>query len=98
MENLFILVGGYPQTYHGEILQKAINNKIVEVISNPTKDDLREFGYMELVHAVNIPEYDPEVQMLETSYEIKGNKIYETVKLIDIPNIRERIINNEKEE
>lgn len=84
MIDLFLLTNNRLQKYNGGILKRSIDNKIVKVISNPTEDDLRDFGYMELVLEKNIPEYDPETQMIETSYEIKEGKIYENLKVIDI--------------
>lgn len=84
MTDLFLLTDNRLQKYNGGILKRLIDDKIVKVISNPTEDDLRDFGYMELVLEENIPEYDPETQMIETSYEIREGKIYENLKVVDI--------------
>lgn len=82
MIDMYILVNGEPQRYNGEILKRLVGSKVVKVISNPTEDDLREFGYMELV-PTETPEYDWEVQELETSYEIVDGKIYERIEVVD---------------
>lgn len=80
--DMYILVNGEPQRYNGEILKRLVGDKVVKVISNPTEDNLKEFGYMELV-PTETPEYDWEVQELETSYEIVDGKIYERIEVVD---------------
>ena len=80
--DMYILVNGEPQRYNGEILKRLVGDKVVKVISNPTEDDLREFGYMELVPA-ETPEYDWEIQELKTSYEIVDGKICERIEVVD---------------
>lgn len=82
MIDMYILVNGEPQRYNGEILKRLVGSKVVKVISNPTEDDLREFGYMELVPA-ETPEYNWETQELKTSYEIVDGKIYERIEVVD---------------
>lgn len=82
--NLYILIDkNYVQKYNGEILKRSVGNKIVKIISNPTEEDLREFGYMELVLQNDLPEYDAGIQELKTSYEIRDNKIYEVITVVD---------------
>ena len=88
MKNLFMLVDGSPQRYNGEILKRVVGDKVVKVISNPTEDDLKEFGYMELITS-DIPDYNENVQTLTASYTIENNSIYETFKVIDIPELEE---------
>ena len=84
MKDLFTIINGKLQKYNGEILKRSVGNIIVKVISNPTEKDLKEFGYMEFVPHDGVPEYDPQTEILNTSYEIKDGKIYENLKIIDI--------------
>lgn len=85
MKDLYILVSETEiQSYDNEILTRSVGDKIVKVISNPTEEDLKEFGYMELVLEENTPEYNPENQTLETRYEIRDGKIYQVLKVIDV--------------
>lgn len=71
------------EKYNGEILKRYVGNKLVKVISNPTDDDLKEFGYMELVEGT-APEYDAETQYISKSYYVQDGKIYETCSVEDI--------------
>ena len=68
--------------YNGEILKRYVGNKLVKAISNPTDEDLKEFGYMELVKS-EVPEYEEETQYLEYSYYVENDKIYEKCKVKD---------------
>ena len=69
-------------TYNGEILKRFVGNKLVKAISNPTDEDLKEFGYMELVKS-EVPEYEEETQYLEYSYYVENDKIYEKCEVKD---------------
>ena len=71
------------EPYNGEILKRYVGNKLVKAIANPTEQDLKEFGYMELVKS-EIPEYEEETQYLEYSYYIENDKIYEKCEVKDI--------------
>lgn len=71
------------EKYNGEILKRYVGNKLVKVISNPTDDDLKEFGYMELTEGTE-PEYDAETQYISKSYYIQDGKIYESCSVEDI--------------
>ena len=71
------------EKYNGEILKRYVGNKLVKVISNPTDDDLREFGYMELTEGTE-PEYDAETQYISKSYYVQDGKIYESCSVEDI--------------
>ena len=73
------------QGYNGEILKRFVGNKLVKTIANPTREDLKEFGYMELITS-GIPEYDAETQYISKSYYVQDGKIYETYSVCDIPN------------
>lgn len=96
MNDLYLLCGSTIRKYNGEILKRSINDRVVKVISNPTIEDLKEFGYMELIRNGIIPEHNPDTQIVETFYEIKNNKIYENFKISDIAeDINEAIIQQE---
>ena len=70
------------EPYNGEILRRYVGNKMVKAISNPTDEDLKEFGYMELVKS-EVPEYAEETQYLEYSYYVENDKIYEKCEVKD---------------
>lgn len=72
------------QGYQGEILKRYVGNKLVKTIANPTDDDLKEFGYMELVKAED-PTYDTETQYLVRKYRVEEEKIIEVYDVLDIP-------------
>lgn len=74
------------QKYNGEILKKYADNKLVKVISNPTEEDLREFGYMEVVET-EIPDYNIDTQVVMITYVVINGKIYEHYEVIDIENL-----------
>lgn len=74
------------EKYNGEILKRYVGNKLVKVISNPTDDDLKEFGYMELVEGT-APEYDAETQYIKKTYRVQDGKIYETCTAENIPEV-----------
>lgn len=95
MKDLYVLIDDSEiLKYNGEILKRVIDNKVVKVISNPTEDDLKEFGYMELVNEENIPEYDPNTQIIETFYKIKDDKIYQDYKIINNEDINDVELDN----
>lgn len=74
------------QAYNGEILKRYIGNRLVKTISNPTDEDLKEFGYKPLDDTAEIPEYDGVTQYVTVKYTDTAESIvkgYE-VKEIDI--------------
>lgn len=76
------------EPYNGEILRRYVGNKMVKAISNPTDEDLKEFGYMELVKS-EVPKYAEETQYLEYSYYVENDKIYEKCEVKDNTPIEE---------
>lgn len=72
------------EPYNGEILKRYVGNKMVNAISNPTDEDLKEFGYMELIEGVS-PEYDASTQYIETTYNVEDGMIHEVFEVKDIP-------------
>ena len=72
-------------SYEGEILKRYVGNRLVKVISNPTIEDLLEFGYKPLVEE-EIPTYDEETEYLEVSYIDEIDRI---VKHYEIKEIEE---------
>lgn len=71
------------QPYNGENLKRYVGDKLIQIIANPTDDELREFKYMSLVEETE-PEYDPETQYVEHTFSVKNNMIYETYEVKDI--------------
>ena len=74
------------EKYNGEILKWYVGNRLVKAISNPTHEDLKEFGYMELVEGIE-PEYDTETQYVVKSYYIQDGKIYEKYEVCQMSEI-----------
>ena len=71
------------EAYNGKILKRYVGDKLVKTIANPTKQDLKEFGYMKLIKS-EIPKYEEETQYLEYSYYVENDKIYEKCEVKDI--------------
>ena len=74
------------EKYNGEILKRYVGNRMVKAISNPTDDDLKEFGYMELIEDTE-PEYDTETQYISKSYYVQDGKIYDKYEVCQISEI-----------
>lgn len=74
------------EPYNGEILKRYVGNRLVKAISNPTDDDLKEFGYMELIEDTE-PEYDTETQYISKSYYVQDGKIYDKYEVCQISEI-----------
>lgn len=74
------------EKYNGEILKRFVGNRMVKAISNPTNEDLKEFGYMELVEGIE-PEYDTETQYVSKTYYVQDGKIYEIYSVEEINDI-----------
>lgn len=71
------------EPYNGEILKRYVGSKLVKVISNPTDEDLKEFGYMDLIED-EIPKYDEDTQFLSYEYQVKSGEIHKVSILNDI--------------
>lgn len=61
--------------YNGEVLKRFIGKRLVKTISNPTDEQLAEFGFLELVED-EIPEYDVDTQYLSYEYILQDGKIH----------------------
>ena len=70
--------------YKNEVLKRYIGKRLVKTIANPTNEDLKEFGYMEMVES-EMPTIDAETQYLSTEYEVVGDKIYCKYIIGDLP-------------
>lgn len=74
------------QGYNGEILKRYLGKKLIKTISNPTDDDLREFGYKPLDDTAEIPEYDGATQYVSVKYVDTADCIVKEYEIKDIPN------------
>ena len=70
--------------YNGEILKRYIGNKLVKVISNPTDEQLKEFGYKPLDDTAVMPEYDEATQYITVKYTDTPEKIIKEYTVYDI--------------
>ena len=71
------------EPYNGEILKRYVGNKLVKAISNPTDNDLKEFGYKELVES-EMPEFNSETQALNIKYKCTNAQIIKIYEITDI--------------
>lgn len=71
------------EPYNGEILKRYVGNKLVKAISNPTDEDLKEFGYKELVEN-KVPEFNSETQTLNIKYIYNDTQIIKTYEVVNI--------------
>ena len=72
------------EEYNGQPLKRFVGNRLIKVISNPTDNDLLEFGYMPLEENA-APEYDAGTQYLVGKYSVADGKIYKAYEVCDIP-------------
>lgn len=76
MTTLYLFKNKYEiVAYDGEILTMRVGDVITKTIKDPTEDQLREFGYMDLVETQRPDK--KEGFAIEGCYEIIGNKIEE---------------------
>lgn len=71
------------QAYDGEILKRYVGRRLVKTIANPTDEDLKEFGYMELVER-EMPDFDVKTQYLVPCYCVVDGKIDCVYAVVDI--------------
>lgn len=84
---MYIFIDEYTiEPYKGEILKRLVGNKIVKVISNPTEEDLIEFGYKLLDDTAEIPDYDAEHQSINIKYIDRTDKIIKNYEIVNIEN------------
>ena len=69
--------------YAGEVLTMRVGDTITKTIKNPTEEQLKEFGYMELVETQR-PE-EKEGFAIEAYYEVVGDKIEERYEYVPLP-------------
>lgn len=83
MNTLYLFKNKYEiAAYAGEILTMRVGDVITKTIKEPSEEQLREFGYMELVETQRPDK--KEGFAIEAYYEIIGNKIevrYEYIPL-----------------
>lgn len=73
------------QKYNGEVLKRYVGQKLVKTISNPSDEDLREFGYKPMDDTAEIPEYDETTQYVSVKYTDTADKIVKEYEVKDIP-------------
>ena len=61
--------------YNGEVLKRFIGKRLVKTISNPTDEQLAEFGFLELVED-DVPDYDIDTQCLSYEFVLQDGKIH----------------------
>lgn len=69
--------------YDGSPLRFYVGKKLIKQIFSPTEDELKDFGYKNLITAI-MPEYDAETQYLTKKYA-DGEDITETYEVREIP-------------
>lgn len=69
--------------YDGSPLRFYVGKKLIKQIFSPTEDELKDFGYKNLIMAI-MPEYDAETQYLSKKY-VDGENITETYEVREIP-------------
>lgn len=83
MTTLYLFKNKYEiVAYAGEILTMRVGDVITKTIKDPTEDQLREFGYMDLVETQRPDK--KEGFAIEGYYEIIGNKIEERYEYIPL--------------
>ena len=83
------------QGYNGEILKRYIGKKLVKIISNPTDEQLEEFGYKPLDDTAAMPEYDETTQYIAVKYTDTPEKIIKEYAVYDIE-IPEEVISEDE--
>lgn len=80
--------------YEGEVLKRYVGNRLIKAISNPTNEQLTEFGYKHLCDSP-IPTYDEKTQYIKTTY-VDGEEItvvHEVLNIKEIGDISEESAN-----
>lgn len=72
------------EAYNGEILKRYVGKKLVKAISNPTDEQLKEFGYKPLDETEVMPEYDEATQYITVKYTDTPEKIIKEYTVCDI--------------
>ena len=85
------------EAYNGEILKRYVGKKLVRVISNPTDEQLKEFGYKPLDETEVMPEYDEATQYIAVKYTDTLEKIIKGYTVYDIEILDELELSNVQE-
>lgn len=84
MTTLYLFKNKYEvAAYSGEVLTMRVGDTITKTIKEPTEDQLKEFGYMELVETQR-----PEAKDgfgIEPYYEIASGKIELRYEYVELP-------------
>ena len=85
------------EAYNGEILKRYVGKKLVKAISNPTDEQLREFGYKPLDDTAEMPEYNETTQYIAVKYTDTPEKIIKGYIVYDIEILDESELSNVQE-
>ena len=85
------------EAYNGEILKRYVGKKLVKAISNPTDEQLREFGYKPLDDTAEMPEYNEATQYIAVKYTDTPEKIIKGYTVYDIEILDESELSNVQE-
>lgn len=73
---MYILIDEHTiMPYNNEVLKRFVGNRLVKAISNPTQEQLQEFGYMPMAEDAE-PDYDEETQYLTFTYAVRDGQIH----------------------
>ena len=70
--------------YSGEVLKRYVGKRLVKTIANPTDEDLKEFGYMEMLDG-EMPMFDREKAICCEEYKVVDGKICRMYKINELP-------------
>ena len=69
--------------YNNEVLKRYVGQRLVKAISNPTEQQLLEFGYMPMEEDPE-PEYDEQTQYLTVRYAVQDGTIHKQYEVQEI--------------
>lgn len=89
---MYIFIDEYNvKEYGGEVLKRYVNKSLVKAISNPTEQELMEFGYKPIIES-DKPTYNEETQYLLARYIDREDGIQRVYEVVDIPVVEEGVV------